>query len=365
MNKIYENIQEFFNNNELGTILDISALTRPNFEQLSPPNNGVLQCLTVYLSLNNINIFGKNGSFLTEVFPRYKYLCKMLTDFLNEKGLNVNNEDSTVSVSIVPYPKRNGIDGEPLPILERHSRGQYILPISELTRYSKYYKELAGRFYIEYGVMTNNKTVIGPDGGLIASACMIADTFGGNSLDVAELGTGAGTTPMALLHKNKLKSYYGNDFSPEIAEFFKEKIQPRIKEAGIKASLEIGSCFDINLDVKADLFLVGVYYEGQPEVFSQMGDNIAKSLGSTGVVLIQSGMVENSFINQLLFETRTNHQLWPWYNEDFCIKKRFKYISQQIVEDEIILLGSNNLERFNSALTTLSKHYPVKGLDLI
>lgn len=363
MKDIKASIKEFFNK-DLGTVLEISQLTRPNFERLKPIGDGNLNCYSVHVMLDNLCIFGEQGLFLDNVFPRYQYLCNELSTYLNTNGFSVNNPKSTISVSIIPYPNPNGHKGKALPIYEHYSRGQNILTIEELGKYSTYYKELGEDYKIKYGVMTTNETVIGPDGGLIASACAVADTFD-YPISVLELGTGSGTTPYALMLRNQIKSYDGNDFSPEMSKFFETEIQPKLTESNVTSTLIEGSCFDYDISTNVDLFSLGVYYEGQPDMFATKGEDISNCLNNGGVLIIQSGMLENTFINQLLFNIRTTNVYWPWYNKHYCVKNHFKYVSQQVVEDEIIIMASNNYEKFLQVLKRMSNTFDIKDIDIV
>jgi hypothetical protein len=362
MEKIYKLIEEFFQN-KFGTVIDVSTLSRPNHQRESPPGDGFLTCFTVQVIIDNISIFGVGSSFLADVYPRYRTLYAMLNEFLAERGYKVNSSDSTISVSIVPYPNPHGKQGIPLAKLERPNRGKYILSVNELAQKSAYYKKLTEKYDIEYGVLTTNGTVVGPDGGIIAASCMIAETFG-DKIKVIELGTGAGTTATALLANNKISHYYGNDFSPEITNVFNSTIRPKLEKAGVMVSFKSCSCFDIELKIRADLFVVGVYYQAQPDLFEKLGKLISECVGNSGVLLVQSGKPENPFITQLLYDTRSNHQFWPWYSQNFSLKKYFKYISEQILEDETMLIASNNFEKFYHILKVLAENSQLKRVDM-
>lgn len=365
MKDINITIKQFFSNQRFsGTVLRIEKSVRPNFEKLQPTGDGNLNCLSVHVMLDNLSIFGEEGPFLTNIFPRYQYLCNELTKYLTAEGFSVNNPDSTLSVSIIPYPNPKGYKKESLPIFEHYSRGEHILNIEELGKYSPYYKALGEEYKIKYGVMTTNKTVIGPDGGLIAAACSIADTYK-TPISVLELGSGSGTTPYALLLRNKLKSYDGNDFSPEMCKFFHTDIEPKLKEKNIPSTLFQGSCYDYKITQKVDLLSLGIFYEGQPDIFNMMGKEMADAVGNTGALIIQSGMLENTFTHQLLFDVRTNHAYWPWYNKNFCVKNYFNYVAEVNVEDEIIVMATNNYDKFTEILKGMSKKFAIVNIDIV
>ena len=107
-----------------------------------------------------------------------------------------------------------------------------------------------------------------------------------------------------------------------------------------------GSCYEAPLIKKADIFIVGVYYEGQPDLFAQRGTEILRCINDKGFLVIQTGMLENSFVTQLLFEQNSNHKYWPWYKEEFCLKKYFKYVCEHTIEAETMLVATNDLESF-------------------
>ncbi|MGE5329311.1 MAG: hypothetical protein ACM3KR_07380 [Deltaproteobacteria bacterium] len=358
MNQIIDNITAFFKNSNLGQILKTEKIKRPNFEKKAPPGDGNIICYTVHVLINNKNIFGEKGSFLNDVFPRYKRLCAMLADYLNDTGIIVNTSESQISVNIIPYPNPQGTAAEPLQPLERYSRGMFVIPIDELKK-SEYYNSIHENYKVEYGVMTNNGTVIGPDGGILASANIITNILE-KQVEVVELGTGAAATPWSLMKASKLKIYSGNDFSPEMESFFKNEIVPRLDECRIENTFFRGTCYEAPLVEKADILIVGVYYEGQPDLFALRGNEICKCLGDDGFLIIQSGMLENPFVTQLLFEENSDHKFWPWYKEEFCVKKYFKYLSEQVMESETMLIATNDLENFRRFKEKVSSLEPLK-----
>jgi hypothetical protein len=340
---IAELLPDFFRRYD-GTVESIGITARANHQHARPPGDGMLTCVTVDVALRNHGLFGTTGPFLDEVFPRYRFLTTELARFLADRGVSPGSEGG-LSVAVVPRPERHGYVGNALPKIDRPSRGVLAPQIDELARYSEYYRALAARYGIEYGLITNNGTVIGPDGGIVATAAAVADAFD-RPLAVVELGAGAGSTATALLRLGKLRSYRGRDFSPEVASFFASRIQPDLAAAGVPAELVVGPCESFALRPReADLLVVGVYYEAQPDLVLRRGEAIRAALSTGGVLAIQSGKPESPFVTQLLADADTPHKGWPWYRPGFCVCALFRHLELLVVEDETMLLASNDADR--------------------
>ena len=324
-----------------GTVQDISISKRPNHQDPCPPGDGLLTCVTVRAEFRNRGIFGSNGPFLSEVYPRYPFLRRKLASFLNEKGLLDNVSGPPLAVSLVPVANSKGEVGDALPKDPGDSRGAVIMPIEQLTNRSEYYRHIAQEYNVKHCLLTNNDTVIGPDAGILTAACTAARIFDGR-MRVIEFGTGVGTTLMALLCIDKLSSYAGNDFSPEIARFFETTIQPRLRSDGISSHFVHGECSALEPFTQADLIIVGIFYQAQPDLFRERGRSICEALSADGALIIQSGKAENRFITDLLTEYPTSDAAWPWYDNKFFIGKYIRYVAKADVHDETMVIASHD-----------------------
>lgn len=339
-----QKIREFFLRYD-GTVLSIQESTRDNFERFPPPGNGILHCFTIHVVFHNTGIFGKSGDFLYEVFPRFTFLHSQLADYLSKRGTVVTGKNAQLAVAIMPYADPHGSVNQSLPLSTRQSRAQTIIPSNILARKNRYYASLMKRYGPFVGIGTNNGTVIGPDGGLIATACKVAATFP-NKIRVLEFGSGGGSTALALARENKLALYIGNDFSKEMVEYFDRKVTSQLKDRGIQSSIFFGSCFEMPLRTKVDLISVGVYYQAQPSLFEKRARELVHCLNTSGVLIAQTGMIEDQFITRLLRDTIPNSNDWPWYNEKYSLNRYFRYVAEYIMEQEIILIATNNRNKF-------------------
>ena len=327
-----------------GTVTDISTSTRYNHQSPSPPGDGLLTCITVRAKFSNSGIFGSSGPFFTEVYPRLRFLRRRLAEFLTAEKLPASAPGSTVAVSLVPSAAESSHVGAALPKAAETSRGASILAIEELTQRSEYYRRLADRYWIEHCLLTNKGTVVGPDAGILTTACTAAQTFE-NRIRVIELGTGAGTTALALAKLGKLASYFGNDFSPEIIEFFEKSIRPRLAQDGIDCGFVAGSCHTVDFQTRADLFIIGVFYQAQPDLLKLRGASISAALAGNGVLVVQSSKPENLFITELLMDDPKLHARWPWYEKGFSIREWIRHVSKVDVQDETMLIASDDPAR--------------------
>jgi len=335
------------------TLLGIQESKRDNFERFPAPGNGSLQCFTAEVLFHNIGIFGNKVDYLEDVYPRITTLNMRLASFLEKKGLIISGSNAVATVCIVPHADKYGDIGKSLPPTLRPSRGQLIIRHKTLTEKSTYYATMAKRYGESVGVVTNNGTVVGPDGGLIGSACRVADTYE-NKISVLEFGSGGGSTALALARKKKLKSFFGNDFSPEMVEYFTTSVTPILSADKIKSPIFLGSCFDMSLETKVDLISVGVYYQAQTALFNKRGHELVKCLNKSGALIIQSSMQEDPFNTELLSGELKNNSIWPWYNKNFHLNTFFRYVARYIIEQETVLIATNSREKFLQIAKVLS-----------
>lgn len=335
-----------------GSLTDISASRRYNHQNPRPPGDGFLNCITVRAKFANRGIFGSSGPFLSEVYPRYRYLRRRLAEHLMHEPLPAHLSESTVAISLVPSVADKTYDGDALPKDSEPTRGASILDIHTLTRHSEYYRRLAGRFAIEHCLLTNKGTVVGPDAGILTTAFAAAGIFEG-AIRVIELGTGAGTTASLLAERGKLASYFGNDFSPEVSRFFETVVRPRLASAGIGGNFLAGPCYGMDFATPADLIIVGVFYQAQPDLLKCKGQAMAASLAGGGVLMVQSSKPENPFITELMLDDSERHAAWPWYEEGFSIRKHIPYAGRVDVADETMLIASDDPARVGQLTNVL------------
>lgn len=361
MVNILNEIENFFLNG-IGRVIYISSLTRLNHQRRNPPGDCRLICITVHIIVNN-KIFDNGNNFLLDIFPKYRFLCNLLTEYLNKKGFEVNSLNSNISISIIPYPNpllKNKIIKNKL---DRPSKGKFIFPIDEIAKTNRYYKGISKKYRIEFGVLSSNDTIIGPDLGIIETSHLVAETFP-TKIKVVEIGSGAGSTPLSLLPLGKISYYFGNDYSPEMEKFFFETVHPKLLNSGISVKYVNCHCINLDIPIKADLFILGVYYEAQLDFIKKNGHGIVKSLGNSGVLIIQSGKPENAFITQLLYGENSNQKYWPWFKDEYKIINYFKYISEFIVCDETMLICTNNFVKFIDILKRMNKCHKLVNFNI-
>lgn len=329
-----------------GTVIGVEETIRDNFERIPAPGDGRLRALTVHVLLQNLGLFGGADDYLTGIHPRMTELGSLLAKHLELGGYRVSGPEATQSVAIAPHADPAGYLGAALAPSLRPSRGYVIIPPDRLTALSPYYLRLLTAHGPMCGVVTNNGTVIGPDGGLVAAACLIADQAPGR-IRLVELGTGAGSTPLALARRGRLNSYVGSDFSPEMVEHFRQTVQPELAAGHVPCRIELCSGQAACLPA-ADLLSIGVYYQAQPSLMAARGSEMATCLGESGVLIAQSGMMEDRLVTSLLTETTTRHAAWPWYHGEFRLNQYFRYVAEYVIEQETILVATNSAGRFRA-----------------
>jgi hypothetical protein len=345
-------LREFFADYN-ASLLGIQEQKRDNFERFPAPGDGILRCFTVSILCHNIGIFGRTRTYLEGAYPRLAMLHQKLAEWFRERGVNISGAQAEISFTIIPYPDPKGTFEGELEALERYSKGQTIIAGSILAEKSAYYAHLIQKYGDCVGVVTNNGTVIGPDGGLLTAASGVAATYQ-EKIRVVELGSGGGSSALVLARQQKLQSYHGNDFSAEMVEHFQNNVVPYLDARQIESSIFQGSCFDFPLKGPADLILVGVYYQAQPSLFAACGHELIQCLDTSGVVIIQSGMLEDTFTTQLLSGV-VQSMSWPWYQEGYHLSTYFHYIAEYIVEQETVLIATNDATKFQQVSAALAQ----------
>ena len=343
---LLEGLDRFFDEYD-ASLLGTRTVSRDNFERLPAPGDGKLRAISAHVLCHNLDLFGTSGDYLDEIHPRIGTLGERLAAHLAAQGLQLSGPGAETSITIHPHPDPTGQHGSPLPRSGRQSWGQRLIPADELAANSHYYAELIRTYGPLCGVVTNNGTVIGPDGGLIAATCAVATTWP-EPVRLLELGAGAASTAFALARRGLLASYRANDFSPDMVAHFEREVAVELAAAGVPASMSAGSCFDTPLD-QTDLLDVGVYYQAQPALIARRGKEMADCLGSDGVLLIQSGMLEDSFVTDLLTGcVYPENGGWPWFDEQWHLNRYFRYVGRAEFAQETILYATNSRERYLS-----------------
>ena len=351
-NAFIEALGSFFSRYD-ARALGIEEQMRDNFERFPAPGDGRVRGITIHVLFHNIGIFGRKGDYLSDIHPRIAFLNSKLADYLGAKGMTISGKRAQLACAIMPYPDLNGVLGQSLPLSTRKSRGQIVIPARKL-RQSPYYARLMEKYGDFVGIVTNNGTLIGPDGGLIAAACGVARVFQ-RGIRVLEFGSGGGSTALALMRKGHLASYGGNDFSKEMVDYFESNVTPQLAKRGIPSSMFFGSCFDMPVRGPIDLISIGVYYQAQPSLFVERGRELSRALGATGVIIAQTGMIEDRFITHMLRNAIPKDSTWPWQNKKCRIKRYFRYIDEYILEQEIILIATNNRDKFQRMIAAFAR----------
>ena len=94
---------------------------------------------------------------------------------------------------------------------------------------------------------------------------------------------------------------------------------------------------------KSNLIISGIFYGELPKLMKNKGQELKRSLGKKGLLVIQSGMLENMFALTVLEPSLFPQiQEWAWYDPKYNLKKYFNHVSSFFIEGEIITLASQN-----------------------
>lgn len=332
---------------EMGfTIRKVDSTKRADFESQIPKNDSLL-FMTYYLVTKNKCLLGNGGKVFKEVFPRLKRIKKDLLKDIEMSDL--------VRYEFVIEVSEENYEGDCYPKEEINSYGDSLIKIEDLVSSNHYYKELAQKFPIVYGVKTNNGTVIGPDAGLIYGVNYIADVLLKDKIRIAEIGAGTCSTPISIAEKKEINYYYGVDFSSKMKENYNNIFKKLLDEKQIKSDFVISDAETCDLPDDIDIFVVGIYYEAQYDFIAARGEDIKRSMNDNGMLILQSGLPENLMFSDMLITEKNN--MWPWQTEKANLKKYFAYIAQINFEEEIVTVATNNDKQFKAFLSNvIMKH---------
>jgi hypothetical protein len=124
-----------------------------------------------------------------------------------------------------------------------------------------------------------------------------------------------------------------------------------------------GSCFDAPL-ADADLLSIGVYYQAQPALLARRGNEFASCLGDCGVLIVQSGMLEDPLITELLTSAPIEHAAWPWFDKKMQLRTYFRHVGHYVLEQETVLVATNSADKFVELSQIFDRSMQFRGLGL-
>jgi SAM-dependent methyltransferase len=332
-----------------GRLLEVQRTCRRNSQAQSSGMGDSFHGVTAHVRFDNLALFGIEGDFLSEIYPRVRHLTSRLRERLNESGL----PDIISAAAVMPYPNPLGRCGNTLPKEAHHSHGETIEPIAEVAEHNDHWRRVMERYDAEYVCITNNGTAVGPDISLLAAGHAIANTSDA-PLRVYEFGSGTGTLATMLDRRGMLASYAGVDFGQEMVDHFMTRVSPSLSPSAGQGTVVYGSCMDAELPRQVDLMCVAVYYQAQPPLIKDRGREMARALGSSGILMAQTGMLEDPLVTALLCDAEGQVAHWPWYDPAFSLRTWFRCVEQVVIEEQVVVLASNDEQRLQAVVLDLT-----------
>lgn len=338
---------------KMGLSIDkVDFFKREDFES-EYPDHEYIYFITYYCKTKNRLLLGEGGRVFDEVFPRIKKIKRdLLRNIDVPRGIEI---EFSISLDL-----ENVYDGKIYPKEEINSYGDTLIKIEDLVERNPYYKELASEFRIEYGIKTNNGTVIGPDAGLIYGISYIAQSMLKESIRIAEIGAGTCSTPISLLSKKKIEYYYGVDFSSKVLGYYERIFRPILLDNNVDSTFVIDDALKCELPSNIDIFVVGIYYEAQYDFIANRGNEIKGALSNDGMLILQSGLPENLMLSDLLVEAPNN--AWPWQQGKSNLRDWFRFIMQVNFKNEIVTIASDNRYNFYRLIHSLFNKYKIYNI---
>ncbi|PIN69294.1 hypothetical protein COV93_06030 [Candidatus Woesearchaeota archaeon CG11_big_fil_rev_8_21_14_0_20_43_8] len=106
----------------------------------------------------------------------------------------------------------------------------------------------------------------------------------------------------------------------------------------------------MDFPANCDVISVGVFYGMQPSFLLKKGDDLAKSLGEKGVLMIQTGMPEALFTQHLLLGDLSKLSNWGWFDNKMLLDNYFKYKETIFIDNEFITFASQSFDRIDEIL---------------
>ncbi|HKS26988.1 MAG TPA: class I SAM-dependent methyltransferase [Pyrinomonadaceae bacterium] len=338
-----------------GSLLRAFHGTRRNIEILDASSHTEVDVCCLEVEFEERNRFGE-ADYL-DAYERYRQMRSDWWAYLESNKFRQWDASTSIISHFIPYlGSASARTGTPYNRESTKFFGQVLIPYERVEHLSSYYDEIHERYGVRWLLQDGRGITIGPDVGLLFG--LIAALKDSKGIDTfIDLGAGTGELSAYLINKGLAKNIYINEVSQHLREHLHSYLEELSRGKEVSIDYQFTDASEFVLPERADVVSMGIYYGAQPFFLERHGQRLREALGPEGLLMIQSGMLENRF--NISSVTGDDERLldWPWYNERCCLKTYFSEIESVFVADEIITLACNSGERMARVRRALEEEF--------
>ena len=329
--------------------------THRNIEISDASRNAEVEVCCLEVEFGEHNKFG-DADYL-DAYERYRQMRSDWWAYLASNELPQCHASTAIISHFIPYlSKHSTHEGTAYTPESTQYFGQVLIPYERVENLNSYYDEIHRRYGVRWVLQDGRGITIGPDVGLLFALHAALkdspriDTF-------VDLGAGTGELSAFLINKGLAENININEYSPHLREHLQTYLEQIRGGKDVNIEYQFTDASEFVLPHKAELVSMGIYYGAQPFFLERHGKSLRTALGEDGLLIIQSGMLENRF--NISSITGDDERLfdWCWYNEKCCLKTYFSEIASIFLADEIITLACKSKERMAQIKKVLEEDF--------
>lgn len=326
-----------------GDVLAAFHGRRNNIEILNVAENEEVTVCCLEVEFQERSKFGS-----THYLNAYEHYRQMRSDWWEHlTARNFPQWEAATSIigHFVPYLRSGAVsDGVPYERESTQHPGQILIPYDRVQNQHSYYDDIHRRYGINWLLQDGRGITIGPDVGLLFAVHAALEVYSEIETFV-DLGAGTGELSAFLIRKELARNIHINEYSPHLKEHLQTYLDEIRGDRNVNIAYQFTDASEFQLPPKAELVSMGIYYGAQPFFLERHGEELRAALGESGLLLIQSGMMENRFNISSLIGDDPRLFDWNWYDARCCLKTYFSSITSVFLADEIITMASNSTEK--------------------
>lgn len=336
---------------------------RKNIEILNVAENEEVMVCCLEVEFQERNKFGS-----THYLNAYEHYRQMRTDWWEHlTARNFSQWDAATSIigHFVPYLRSGEVaDGIPYERESTQHPGQILIPYDRVENQHSYYDGIHRRYGIKWLLQDGRGITIGPDVGLLFAVhaalevCSAVETF-------VDLGAGTGELSAFLIKNDLARDIHINEYSPHLKEHLQTYLEEIRGDRNLNITYQFTDASEFQLPPRADIVSMGIYYGAQPFFLALHGEELRTALGESGLLFIQSGMMENKFNISSLVGDDPRLFDWDWYDTRCCLKTYFSTVTSVFLADEVITLASNSKEKIDQVKQVLYEKFEATDLPAL
>jgi hypothetical protein len=325
-----------------GNLLRAFHGTRRNIEILGASQNTEVEVCCLEVGFQESNKFG-DADYLS-AYARYRQMRSDWWAYLNSNKFRQWETSTSIISHFIPYLQKPTYAGTPYDRERTQHFGQVLIPYEQVKNLNSYYDEIHQKYGVRWLLQDGRGITIGPDVGLLFALHATLKVF--PRIDTfVDLGAGTGELSAFLIKNVLAKTIHVNEYSPHLREHLQSYLDQLRAKKDLNLVYQFTDASEFQLPDKAEVVSMGIYYGAQPFFLARHGERLQRALDENGLLIIQSGMLENGF--NISSITGDDERLfdWSWYNEKCCLKTYFSEVTNIFLADEVITLACNSKEK--------------------